>query len=585
MAYTPKPEHIRELPRHKCLSRNRAYLKSCQYKGKPDWFTGKGADGKQVPLRERAPCIIYPLPKAAVNQIVRFTFGESRFPTINVEKAEKDEAVDGLTLSEKDAETLETFVAALIESSRLKPGMRRVMRPGLATGSVCVIVALKRGQFVLQVANAEDVWPTFEGDDPAADVTKITWCYQTEQTVDGPAGGKPETKLFWYRQDVDAEGFHEFALVPLEAGKDPAWGTPKTTPHGFGVCPVVWIRNLAEEESTSIDGVSVYGEQHAEFDALNFALSQRHRGITYFGSPQAYETGVEDDDGPQAEGRAAGPAGFQGAESPHGAAKTPARKIAPDQIWSYRNDKAKAALIETTGKAFEVSTLHVNDIRSRVLESMSVVLVNVSDIMGRTQQGQMSAKFLELAYEPLLALVDEMRHLWWFDGLQRILSLMLRIVAELGGERLLVPGADKAAKLLAGSFVTVADADGAPQRLWMPPKMTPNWGDYFAAGPEEITAAIDAATKAKDASLIPDDDAAKYVLPYFGREDVSDALEEIEEDKAEAQEKALEQTTAEAGALHAIANGPGPAGGKRPGGPAQKPGPGGGASGSAPPKT
>lgn len=565
MAYRPRPEQICLLGRHAKLTRNRAYLKSKQYAGKPDWFTGE-QNGKVVPLRERAPCIIYPLPKAAVNQIVRFTFGESRFPTINIAAETPDQGgTETPSLSENEAKDIEVLVKNLVETCKLKPAMRRTMRPGLAVGTVVALLTLKRGVFSLQVANAEDCFPQFEGDDPAGDVVSLTWCYQTEQTVDGP-DGKPQSKLFWYRQDIDAEKFVEYALIPVEVGKDPVWGTGKETAHRFGMCPVVWIRNLAEEESTDIDGVSVYGELHKEFDALNFSLSQRHRGIVYFGTPQAFETGVEDDDGPQAGGRTA-TSGYsrQGAGSPHGESSRPARKVAPDKVWSYRSKDVKVDLMETTGKAFEVSSLHINDIRSRVLESMSVVLVNLSDIMGRTQQGQMSAKFLELAYEPLLALVDEMRHLWWFDGLQRILSMMLRIIAELGGDLMLIPGAKKCAPILKRFFVEVADVTGARKRMWMPPTMAPAWGDYFSAGPEEIAQAILAATQAKDAHLVPDEDAIKYVLPYFGREDTHEALQEIEADKQEAADRMLEQTTAEASALHAMTNAGGGAQAKREG--------------------
>lgn len=562
-----KPQHFAKLGRYRKLSKLRKYYESSQYDGRPDFFTGqRSSHDRPVPLRERKPCIVYPLPKNAVHQVVRFTFGESRFPTVSVEATDEDKSnvVFGLTLTDDESETLERYIAELVETAQLKPSMRRIMRPGIAVGTAVAILVLRNGRFRLEVANAEDCLPTFRNGDPNDDVEQLVWCYQYDKTVPNPQTGIPEVQRTWYRQDITAAGYVLYNDVKVEAGIEPVWVPSKTIPHSFGFCPVRWIRNLHEEESGDIDGLSLYDDLFDEFDALNFALSQRHRGIHHFGTPQPWETGVDEDDGPGAKGRTATP-GFSPAtgNTPYGptildAAGSPARKGGPDQVWSFTSKDVKLGVIETTGKAFEVSTLHVNDIRARVLESMSVVLVNISEIAGRTQQGQMSAKFLELAYEPLLAVVDEMRHCWWPLGLQAILSMMLRATQAIGGKDLLIAGAEKAAAILK-RFAKETTAGVA----WIPPKMTPNWGDYFAAGPEEIAMAITAAETAKDAHLVPAEDCIKYVLPYFGREDVQDALEDIEDDKVEAQKLAQETAMNEAAALHAAAgNGvePDPAG-------------------------
>jgi hypothetical protein len=532
-----KPEHFAELPRYHAIQKHRKYFTSKQYEGRPDFFTGlKAGTSEVVPLRERKPCIIYPLPKNAVAQVVRFTFGESRFPAVSIEEITAENAVAGETLSKEEAEGLEKFVAELIDRCHLKPGMRRVMRPGLAVGTACVFYKLVDGKLELDLANAEDVLPEFRDGRPGGEVIRAVWVYQYEEAVPNEIG-VPEKKRFWFRQDFDATAFTEYQRVEVKPNEPPTWRVSRVVPHGFGFCPVRWIRNAHDADSRDIDGVSLLEGQHDEFDALNFALSQRHRGINFWGVPQPWETGVEEEDGPAADGRRAGPSGYSPAEPKHGrilgSDGRPAIRVSPDNKWTYRSHEAKVGLLETTGKAFEAATAHVQDIRSRLLEAMSVVLVNVSEIAGRTQQGQMSAKFLELAYEPLLALVDEMRHTWWPFGLQAILSDMLRIVAALKGEGIWIPGAKKAAELLQRFFIKTSAGT-----VWMAPKMTPQWGDYFAAGPEEITSAIGAATAAKDANLVPADDAAKYVLPYFGREDVNEALEELKTEQAEAEEKA-----------------------------------------------
>lgn len=532
-----KPEFFSELPRYKKLSRLRKYYDGTQYEGRPDFFTGLKPNGEIAPLRERKPCIIYPLPRAAVSQVVKFTFGESRFPKIGAEKVDAENAIGTERLSEEEAEQLEKFCQQLVERCELKPAMRRVMRPGVAVGTACCILSLRNGLIQLTVPNAEDVLPEFRDGVPGGEVIRAVWAYQYVESVPSGSDGRPESKRFWFRQDITEAEFVEYEPIEVKPNEPPAWRVSRTVAHGFGFCPFVWIRNVSDADSREIDGSSVYSDLEDEFDALNFALSQRHRGLNLWGVPQPWVTGVEDGDGPPADGRRAGPAGFSPAsESPHGkilgSDGRPAIRVSSDNQWQYTGVDTKVGLLETTGKPFEAGTNHVNDIRSRALEAMSVVLVNVSDVMGRTQQGQMSAKFLELAYEPLLALVDEMRHCWWPQGLRAIVSAALRIVAATKGKNIYIPGAAAIAPILDRFFVKTDDG----KTLWLGPSLQPAWGDYFAAGPEEISAGIKAAKEAE--GLVPHDDRAKYVLPYFGREDTEDALAELEKEKEEAEEKA-----------------------------------------------
>ncbi len=552
---TIQPEYFSELPRYKQLTKFRQYLDSKQYEGKPDFFTGQhGNSGEVKPLRERKPCIIYPLPRSAVNQVIRFTFGESRFPRIGVEEIDNENSIADQKLSAEEAEQLEKFLDALVEQCHLKPLMRRLMRPGLATGTACALLSLKLGKIVIDIANAEDVLPEFRDGDPNLEVVRAVWCYKYFDTVNG-LDGKPERKEFWFRQDFTDKAYLEYARVEVKPNERPQWTVSRTVTHDFGFCPVVWVRNITESDSRQVDGTSLYDNLLDEFDALNFALSQRHRGIYILGTPQPWETGVEEDDGPQLNGRQAR-VDSEGYSSPHGKRSSasqinPARPSGPHQMWTYRGKDAKVGLLETTGKAFEAATMHVNDIRGRALESMGVVLVNVSEVMGKTQAGEMSAKFLELAYEPLMALVDEMRHCWWPNGLQAILSQAMRIVAARKGKGIYIPGAEQAAQILE-RFNVKTDDDGM---LWLPPKLVPSWGDYFAPGGDEIKVAVETAQAAKDAGLVPAADASKFVLPYFGREDENEAIDELEAEADAAAENAANDLAHEATTLHAVSEG------------------------------
>lgn len=543
------PDRIPETERYQRLSRLDAYYRGTQYDGRPDWWTGTDSAGQPVPLRERKPCVIYPLPKAAVQQATRFTFGEGRFPGIKAEPVEAADALQaGLAVSEDEAEALTKGVAEIVRQTRLKSGARKMLAHALAVGTAPVIMNVRRGKFALDMPRACDCWPEFIDGDPTAEVARMVWCYQFEKTVE--EGGRLKQQTHFFRRDIDAQSFTVYHDATREPGKPVEWriDEERSDNHGLGFCPVIWYRNAPESDCSDVDGVSLYADCEDEFDALNFALSQRHRGVHYFGTPQAYETNVGEDENPAGPPvRTARPPkerkedyGRDRDEYRHMAdpfavnPARPARRYAPDQIWSYKGE-AELGVLETSGKAFEVATAHVSDIRSRILEAINVVLLDPSTIAGK---GEMSAKALAILFSPLLALVDEIREEVWDCALERILQMVLRIIAARGAAgakgTLLIPGIDRIAKLLQRFLVPF---DGGT--IWLPPRLTPAWGDYFSPSNKDIDDAVNSAEKAKSATLITAETATRYIAPYFGIDDPEQEAKDAEGDAPEDAQEAL----------------------------------------------
>lgn len=602
-----RPDLICCTDRYKEIRRLRAYYDSTQYDKRPDWFTGAGANGGTVPLRERKPCVIYALPKAATLQVVRFMLGDGRFPTVKVpcrdeqnedqddeddtepEPTFEPDALEALELDEESAEQVQRWLGETIERSRLKQRLRALARCGVALRTSVAVMSLRDGRYMVDMPSPEDCWARFKNDDPGADVTALVWCYEFDKTVLGP-DKKPQKKRFWFRRAWDDTNHYVWPDVEKKLGVAPEWGAPQAIPHGLGFCPVIWTRNSADSAGSDLDGQSIYEGLEDQFDALNFAYSQRHRGIFYLGVPQPYETGVDDDDGPEATGRKAGPVGFsQGGGDkgpPPGAQAASARRMAPDELWSYRGEKVTLGLLETTGKAFEVATKHIDDIRSRCCETMGVVLSSMADTTGRVTTGaEMSAKFLALAHAPLIALVSELRHCWWADAIEPMLSMMLRMCAVLDGKGILVPGSERVAKILK-PFLTVevqsSDDDtgvATTVQTWMAPRIEPLWGRFFEPSALEIGQGVDAANKALDGGLVSHERATQYIADDFGIEDVAKELAAIEGEKADALQSAHDAMSA----LGPDAESQGqPAPGSPPGaGPKQAGNAGAGSSGSA----
>lgn len=492
-----------------------------QYEGRPNWWTGQHKPGdKEAPLRERKPCIIYKLPKAAVRQVVNFLFGEGRFPKISVETSTGDAGYPSISTDEASA--LQKWIAAAIENSCLQTTIQAISERAISCGSAPVIVELVSGTYRFTLPNAQDSWVEFIDGVPDRGVKRFVWCYEFKaERVDN--SGAIVTNVMMFRREWDETNVYIFEPVKSQPGTEIKWGVPEVKPHGLTFCPVVWVQN-EPEYAEGIDGASLIADLEDEFEALDMALSRRHQGIIYLGAPQLIETGVEEGDGPSADGRRSGPSGFSAEGGYNVAAK--ARRIAPDSVWTYEGKDVDVKLIETSGKAFEVGTLHVNDIRSRILETMSVVLTSMTDTIGRVTNGaEMSARFLALAHAPLIALVQRYRQTWWPKALRPILDIMLRMSVEVTAANMSVAVPDTVR--VATIAVKLKSETG-----WKPLRMTAKWGRFFEPSSSEIKTSTDAAATAKKESLVSHETAVEFVSHDYSIDSVETELLEIQADQA-----------------------------------------------------
>ena len=539
-----RPEEIGKLPRYETLNKLQAYYESKQYKGRPDFWTGKSSDGgTRVPLRERAPCIIYPLPKASVKQAVRFTLGEGKFPSLKVEPIEaKDALAPGLVVDEELAESLTKLITELVTHGRLKAHLRTKMRRGLSEGTAVAVLSIRRGKLHVDLPHAKDCVATHE-DGHDSPVTSLTWCYRFMKLVRSGDNKTLEKKPYYFQRVWNET--HSLVYEDAEDKQDGQalkWklDEEKSVAHGLGFCPVRWSRNFADENDNGPDGTSLYEGLLNEFDSLNFALSQRHRGLAYFGVPQAWEIGVGDGDGPTASGRTAAAVGSLGIMGEDGKVHTfssatelkaagydPARAMGPDEIWRYRSEKVRIGLLETSGASFEVASKHVTDVSSRLLEVMGIVMVDVADMVGGGHD--ISARALTMLHAPMLALVDELRELWWLESLEPILSMALRMIAVLDPKGLLIPGAAQIHEKLQG--FTVADESG--KVTWHGPRIIASWGEHFPPSSAEKKEGVGVAKMAKESAFITQETAARAVAPYFAVEDIEAEVEKAKGEKDE----------------------------------------------------
>jgi hypothetical protein len=162
----------------------------------------------------------------------------------------------------------------------------------------------------------------------------------------------------------------------------------------------------------------------------------------------------------------------------------------------------------------------------------------------------MSGRALKILRQRQIDRADEIRDDFGVLYIIPSICMLLRIeaVCLARGEAVNVPGAEQAKPLLMGML---AGNDNG----WTPPDITLVWGPYSESDPTEDEQTV---RMAKDAEgLVPRFARAQKVAPIFGVEDVAAALEELDEESAEAIERQrqtfAEQSQAEADAFHRAA--------------------------------
>jgi len=535
-----KPEYIREMARYRRLCALQKVYDGKQYDGRADWWTGvHRRGGEVVPLRERKPCVVYRLPKAMVGQVSRFLFGDSRFPRIKVQESK--------AIGDEQREMLQSWIAEFIEQASIKPASRTVAKRGIADGTAVAVIDVLDGQFQLSYPNAKDCAALFEDNDPSKPVVGFVWCYQFEKEVTGQ-DGKPCLKRHWFRRQWDETSVYTWDDIEVDDNADLEWPAPTVAAHGLTFCPVIWCRNEAESVD-GVDGISLIDGLEEEFEALDMTLSKRHQGIIYLGAPQIVETGVEEGDGPDESGRQSRSIGYSAAPESHGITAPKARRLGPQIIWTYEGKDVSVQMLETTGKAFEVGTKHVEDIRSRILEQAGVVLPAMNDTTGRVTMGaEMSAKFLALLHAPLLALVSEYRETWWNEWLHSVLSMALRALVDLSaGSSIRLDNSEQVAAIARG-FYSVENG----KIRWQLPAMKPIWGRYFEPSTSEIKETVGAARDAEDGKLICKKTAVSHIAADFSIDDVEEELDEIADQAEEDRKNAVYDIASQTAATHQL---------------------------------
>lgn len=523
--------------RAKALASLERYVEGTQYDGLPDFFTDK------KPLWERAPCIVYPIVKAAIDSNSDLLLGEGRFPAARV---------DGL--SGDEADEFEKAVAKVTQQSRLKAAAREVFAAGQGCGSACAVFGIRGNRLFIDTLLARWCKPNLSVDGSVISV-EVRYPYLAiKETADGE---KWVCKL--YRRTIDAVSDITYAPVEgREDGKEPTWKEETVIKHELGFCPVVWFAHLKGCAAVNdFDGRAIHEHLTDEIRAHDFALSQRHRAALYAGDPQWTEIGVEPGYNPTGNGgrKAEVPASTYGRPGEaitggwvsESSGQTKARKKSPGTVWQYagKNPDVKVQLHTLPGDALTALDNHARDLRGKIAESLGVVFL---DLEALPNESRLSGRALESAKSRQLDRVNYYRSDFGDKFILPALGMLLRIAIETGLK-------------IDGLEAIKAVVKDTKSWSWHAPSVDLVWGDYFKPNGEEEFMLAQAAALLKENGIATTKVLVEKLRSILGIRDVESYLVEL---KAEQDEAMKQQQDNEVALVKATAAAkPAPAGPKK----------------------
>jgi len=515
--------------RMRALTKLHKYVEGTQYDGRPDWFS------TEKPLWERAPCVVYPIARSAIDSNTDLVMGEGRFPSLSVPVADDFFADAGI--DEADAEKVNRWLVMLEEHTRLRAVARELFMSAQGCGSACAIVGIRAGRIVIDTAKAAWCTPTF---DASGDVTSLVIEYPFLRQVQVADRAVVEPML--YRRVIDQTKDTTFKPAKLLEGLKPAWAVEVEVVHSLGFCPVVWYAHAKGCSTVAdIDGHAIHAHLLDEITALDFALSQKHRAALFAGDPQWTEIGVEKGTNPSGPGRlpmstpATAAGGAASTSNPittrfaDTSRSASVRRKSPGDVWQYEDKDTKVQLHTLPGDALQAIDDHARDLKTKIAEALGVVFI---DLEAMHKVTALSGRTLDALRNRQLDRCDSYRSDFGDRLLRPLVAMLMRLVAErpLG---LRIPGI----KDVRMSLTTILTR-GLMLNL--------DWGPYSKPEPLEEFQLVQTATLAKTSGLATRRSAVMMIKDVLGVDNVDEHLEALEEESAEAMKRSQDMAAATA---------------------------------------
>ena len=229
-----------------------------------------GAGGEYIPLRNRRPSVRYGLSRIVVEDSVALLFSEGHFPTVNCQDPMVQEAL-----------------ADIFQESRLNQIMTQAAILG-SVGSVAILMRVLTGRVFFQALNSQYLTPVWDPKVPdSLSVVIERYKVPGRRLIQTGYDFADPDVVYWFERRWDAEYEMWFTPVAAAENKKPEVDFDRTTRHGLGFVPVVWVKNLPGPSATGSpdDGACTFQSAIAAQIEIDYQLSQAGRGLKYSSDP------------------------------------------------------------------------------------------------------------------------------------------------------------------------------------------------------------------------------------------------------------------------------------------------------------
>ncbi|GAB0115327.1 phage portal protein [Acidisoma sp. C75] len=419
----------------------------------------RGAGGEYIPLRQRRPSIRYALCRTVVEDSIALLFSEGHFPTLLC----------------ADHET-RAVLADLVRDARLNSVMVEAALRG-SIGSVALLLRILKGRVHVCVMDSLFLMPTWQPDAPdtLASVTERYKVRGSALLAQGYEIAEPGIE-YWFMREWTTES--ETWYLPWPVGYEPPGGPApdpaRSSRHGLGFVPMVWIRNLPGGEG--IDGACTFRAAVETSIEIDYQLSQAGRGLTYSSDPTLLikEPATTDREIIKGAGNAL--------------------------VVSKDGD---ARLLEIGGSAANAVIDYVRVLRELALESVHGNRSS-ADRIAAAQSG----RALELMNQGLIWLADNLRVSYGDNGLLPLMRMILRAAARYP--------------------ITVI---GKPMPKISPEaRITLDWPRWYPPSAADQLAEAQTLTTLAQSALISRETAVRSIADAYGIENVGAELARIQKE-------------------------------------------------------
>jgi hypothetical protein len=344
----------------------------------------KAPNEEYIPIRERRPSVRYRLCRLVVDDSASLLFSEGHFPSIQCDDKTAKESIEALA---KELKLNEVFVDAVTRGS---------------VGSVAILLRVLQNRPFVSVLSTAYLTPTWN---PLAPDTllSVTERYKVKGKVLKAAGfaADKDAADYWVQRDWTQD--EDICYIPLEVTNDPKKQTPsrdeaRSTKHGLGFVPMVWILNLPGGDD--VDGACTFPNEAIDTNIeMDYQLSQAGRGLKYSSDPTLL---IKE------------PAIGENGTLIRGAGN--AIVVGPD---------GDAKMLEINGTAVEAVINYVRLLRELTIESMHGNRANSEKGMAAP-----SGKALEMMNQQLIWLADKLRVSYGEGGLLDLLRMLVKAHAK-----------------------------------------------------------------------------------------------------------------------------------------------------------